>query len=304
MKGLQSRRRKDCLPGRPSRARNRFASWSPEIVVACCITIDLCIVTDSEQGEAGKDTTPPGGAGGLRKEEGGARERGLLLLSPSMRQRLGGWRDGPREGGEVRGAMGQVVRPAWPGSDMLLLNESFRLSLLFSPSLSIVCFGETRLVAARLGRPAGQYWLFLCSPLPSGGPPPDVTRVTHAAVTNRGTHFPRQPLPPQADFARSWPAEEQEALLGLAWPCIGLPASPWQPCDFASLPDLPWPLFLAMTHHWEATVRHFLLSPRDPIPPPPTHVLDEALSLLHRNSMTYQTFISETFSYLTQHVAD
>merc|ERR1719264_2055976 len=63
MKGLQSRRRKDCLPGRPSRARNRFASWSPEMVVACCITIDRCIVTDSEQGEAGRDTTPPGGAG-------------------------------------------------------------------------------------------------------------------------------------------------------------------------------------------------------------------------------------------------
>ena len=177
MKGLQSRRRKDCLPGRPSRARNRFASWSPEMVVACCITIDRCIVTDSEQGEAGRDTTPPGGAGGLRKEEGGAKERGLLLLKPSMRQRLGGWRDGPREGGEVRGAMGQVVRPAWPGSDMLLLNESFRLSLLFSPSLSIVCFRVTRPVAARLGRPAGQYWLFLCSPPASRGPPPDVTPV-------------------------------------------------------------------------------------------------------------------------------
>ena len=170
MKGLQSRRRKDCLPGRPSRARNRFASWSPEMVVACCITIDRCIVTDSEQGEAGRDTTPPGGAGGLRKEEGGAKERGLLLLRPSMRQRLGGWRDGPREGGEVRGAMGQVVRPACPGSDMLLLNESFRLSLLFSPSLSIVCSRETRLDAARLGRPAGQYWLFLCSPPPRRRP--------------------------------------------------------------------------------------------------------------------------------------
>ena len=110
------------------------------MVVACCITIDLCIVTDSEQGEAGRDTIPPGGAGGLRKEEGGAKERGLLLLKPSMRQRLGGWRDGPREGGEVKGAIGQVVRPACPGSDMLRLKESFRLSLLFSPSLSIVCF--------------------------------------------------------------------------------------------------------------------------------------------------------------------
>lgn len=138
--------------------------------MACCITIDRCIVTDSEQGEAGRDTTPPGGAGGLRKEEGGAKERGLLLLRPSMRQRLGGWRDGPREGGEVRGAMGQVVRPACPGSDMLLLNESFRLSLLFSPSLSIVCSRETRLDAARLGRPAGQYWLFLCSPPPRRRP--------------------------------------------------------------------------------------------------------------------------------------
>lgn len=197
MNGLQSRRRKDCLPGRPSRARNRFASWSPEMVVACCITIDRCIVTDSEQGEAGRDTIPPGGAGGLRKEEGGAKERGLLLLRPSMRQRLGGWRDGPREGGEVRGAMGQVVRPAWPGSDMLLLNESFRLSLLFSPSLSIVCFGETRLVAARLGRPAGQYWLFLCSPPAAAGRLLTSLSVTHAAVTNGGAHFPQQP-PPQA----------------------------------------------------------------------------------------------------------
>lgn len=140
MKGRQSSRRKDCLPGRPSLARNLLASWSPEMVVACCITIDLCIVTDSEHGDAGRDTTPPGGAGGLRKEEGGAKERGLLLLRPSMRQRFGGCREGPREGGEVKGAMGQVVRPAWPGSDMLLLNESFRLSLLFSPSLSIVCF--------------------------------------------------------------------------------------------------------------------------------------------------------------------
>ena len=246
MKGLQSRRRKDCLPGRPSRARNRFASWSPEIVVACCITIDLCMVTDSEQGEAGRDTTPPGGAGGLRKEEGGAKERGLLLLRPSMRQRLGGWRDGPREGGEVRGAMGQVVRPAWPGSDMLLLNESFRLSLLFSPSLSIVCFRVTRPVAARLGRPAGQYWLFLCSPLPSGGPTPDVTRVTHAAVTNGGTHFPHQP-PPQA--VRSIMARGAGGLAGPSSALYRLPCLPWQPCDcFASLPDLPWPLFLAMTH--------------------------------------------------------
>ena len=75
----------------------------------------------------------------------------------------------------------------------------------------------------------------------------DVTRVTHAAVTNRGTHFPHQPL-----SHRRLTSLDHGLLRiagGLGWPCIGLPpASPWQPCDFASLPDLPWPLFLAMTH--------------------------------------------------------
>jgi len=105
--------------------------------------MDLCRVTDSEHGEAGREMTPPGGAGGHRKLDGGAKERGFALDSPSILHLFGGCSEGPREGGEVRGAMGQVRGPVCPGSEMLLLNESLSESLLLSPSLSIVCHNVT-----------------------------------------------------------------------------------------------------------------------------------------------------------------
>ena len=118
----------------------RLASPSPVMVEACCITKVLCTVTDSAHGEEGREITPPGGAGGDRREEGGARVIGLGRVMPSILHLLGGWREGPMEGGEARGAMGQVARLVWPGSEMLRLKESLRLSLApeRSPSLSML----------------------------------------------------------------------------------------------------------------------------------------------------------------------
>ena len=141
MDGLQSRGRKEeCLSVLPSLALSLLARCSPVMVPACCSTMDLCRVMESLQGEAGREMTPPGGAGGHWNVEGELRERGLALASPSTRHLLGGCREGPRDGGEVRGAMGPEERAVCPGSEMLRLKESLSESLLFSsPPLIIVC---------------------------------------------------------------------------------------------------------------------------------------------------------------------
>ena len=100
------------------------------------MTRDLCRVTESAQGEGGREIVPPA-RGTRRLVLGGANnEVGLILCS--ILQRLGGCMLGDREGGDTRVDMVRTPE-LWPGSEMLRLKGSFKDSLLFTmDSLSMV----------------------------------------------------------------------------------------------------------------------------------------------------------------------